>query len=132
MKHAEKTKIIGTHIAKYCLLRGQIIYVKYNQGLEHTLEEAKEHIETIKKITKEIRSPMLIDIRPLKSISREARDYYAGEETAKIQSVCALLIEGPVSRVIGNVYLGMNKPRIPTRLFTNEEKAIAWLENFPD
>jgi hypothetical protein len=32
--------------------------------------------------------------------------------------------------VLGNFYLGLNKPLVPTRLFTSEEEAQAWLRSF--
>jgi len=39
----------------------------------------------------------------------------------------ALLIASPLSRVLGNFYLRINRPETPTRLFSSEEEAGAWL-----
>ncbi len=43
-----------------------------------------------------------------------------------------LLIGSPVSRVIGNFFMGLNKPIYPTKLFTDPQKAIRWLQTFPN
>ena len=75
---------------------------------------------------------MLIDMRLIKSISREARVYYANERTASIQRATALLINSPVSRVIANFFMGLNRPLSPTRMFTDEAEAIRWLQTFSD
>ena len=44
----------------------------------------------------------------------------------------ALLTSSPVSKTIGNFFMGLNKPLSPTRLFTNSDKAIQWLHTFSD
>jgi hypothetical protein len=82
------------------------------------------------KISKGKKLPLLVDSRNIKSMEREARVYYAGEEGRKSVSACALLIGSPVSRVIGNFFMGLNKPLVPTRLFTSETEAIEWLRRF--
>ncbi len=41
-----------------------------------------------------------------------------------------MLIKSPVSKIVGNFYIQFSKPTIPTRLFTEEKKAIAWLTQF--
>ena len=43
----------------------------------------------------------------------------------------ALVIDSGPSRVMGNFFLGLNKPRFPTKLFTSEAKAEAWLREYP-
>ncbi len=71
-------------------------------------------------------------LRLIKSISREARMYYANERTASIQRATALLVDSPVSRVIANFFLGLNRPLSPTRMFTHQTQAILWLQTFSD
>ena len=65
-------------------------------------------------------------------IAKEARDYFANERTAAIQRATALLTNSPVSRVIGNFFMGLNKPISPTKLFTDPQRAIEWLQPFSD
>jgi hypothetical protein len=35
-----------------------------------------------------------------------------------------------LSRALGNFFLGLNKPSMPTRLFDDQEQALAWLRGF--
>jgi hypothetical protein len=40
----------------------------------------------------------------------------------------ALLVESsPLGCMMGNVYMRVTRPGIPTRLFTNESRAVSWL-----
>ena len=107
-----------------------IIHYRILPEAEVTIEDTKGYVEIQKKLTEGIKIPLLADIRGVKSITREARAYLSGEEAAALTFACALIIGSPVSRVIGNFFLGLNKPVYPTRLFTSEEKAIKWLKEF--
>jgi hypothetical protein len=63
-------------------------------------------------------------------MDRAAREYYAGTELAAVVSAAALLISSPVGRVIGTFFLRIAHSATPIRLFTNEQEALAWLEQF--
>ncbi len=100
-----------------------------------TEELAKENVdaqESVRDAVSKAKTRVLIDMTAVSEISKEARDYFANERTASIQRATALLIESPVSRVIGNFFMGLNKPISPTRLFTDPQKAIKWLHTFSD
>ena len=100
-----------------------------------TLQTAEENIEAQARIRDALGKEMTrvaIDMRQTVKITREARNYYAGERTASIQRATALLIDSPLSAVIANFFMGLNKPLSPTRMFTNEDDAIAWLREHSD
>jgi hypothetical protein len=92
--------------------------------------DAVEAVEAIATIAGGRRRPVLVDIRRVRTMSREARMYFAGVETSHVESAAALLVASPLTRAIGNFFLGLNKPLFPTRLFTSEADAIAWLASF--
>ena len=90
------------------------------------LPDAKENIAaTFELAGRQI--GVLVDMRGVRSQTREARQYFAGAEAEKVTRAVALLIGSPVSRVLANFYLRVRTPRIPTALFTDEEQAVAWL-----
>ncbi|MCH8902962.1 MAG: hypothetical protein IIA45_03495 [Bacteroidetes bacterium] len=94
---------------------------------------AKENIDAQERVRDSLskeKTRVLVDMTTVNAISKEARDYFANERTASIQRATALLIGSPVSRVIGNFFLGLNKPLSPTKLFTDQEQAIKWLHTF--
>ena len=71
-----------------------------------------------------------MDISKLRTMSREARAFFMKPEHTEILHAVALLIGSPLSRAIGNIFLGLNRPVTPTRLFTDEESALVWLRTF--
>jgi hypothetical protein len=46
--------------------------------------------------------------------------------------VCAVavLVDNPLSRMLGNVFLGVNKPAFPTHLVEDQESGLAWLRDY--
>ena len=67
-------------------------------------------------------------MRAVRSIDRDARACYA--QAPPSVSALALLVGSPLSRAIGNFFIGFNKPAVPTRLFSSEVDAIPWLGGF--
>lgn len=44
--------------------------------------------------------------------------------------VAALIIDSPIGRVLGNFFISISRPLRPTKIFTDEIKAIKWLKKF--
>ncbi len=107
-----------------------IIIARFRAGAEVTLDDARTNVALCLERNAGRRRPLLVDLRAVKSQTAEARAYLAGREGSQVSQAVGLLIGSPVSRVLGNFYLGLNKPSVPTRLFTSEEEAQAWLRDF--
>lgn len=98
----------------------------YAPGAVCDLAEAKVNLEIQRKLLAGRRMPILIDVRQAKSIDREARMYYAEIDDF---SATALVGGTPIGNVIGNFFIAVYGNRnIPTKLFSNEADAIAWLK----
>ena len=73
---------------------------------------------------------LVVDISDLRTMTREARAYFTHKDHEEFLYAVALVVRSLVSRAIGNFFLGLNKPAVPTRLFTDDEDALAWLRTF--
>jgi len=70
---------------------------------------------------------VLVSSGHLSSISNEARLLTASREFALGTIAKALLIRSMGHRIVGNFYLAVNRPVLPTQIFTEREKALVWL-----
>jgi hypothetical protein len=95
-----------------------------------SLPEAKENSAAVNGFFVDKKYPLLIDARQVKQMSVEARKHFStnGRDT-KINAF-AVIVKSPLSRVIGNFFMGLNKPQVPAKLFDNETEAIDWLKTF--
>ena len=109
-----------------------ICRMEYLPKLDVSLEDAKEVIDAFRQVCDGKRLPAFIDSKHLKSISREARQYYASDEVAAFVSAIAIIVGTPVSKVFGNCFLAIRNRKVPTRLFTSDDAALAWLKRFVD
>ena len=107
-----------------------IVHAKLKPHIEVDHADAEEAVRAIGTLCNGKKRPVFVDISEIKFMSREARTYFAGPETANVKSAAALLIRSPLTKAIGNFFLGLNKPLFPTRLFISEAEALTWLRGF--
>lgn len=125
-----KSDVIETGTARLWLGEDGILRGVISAGVEEKLEDAQANVAAAMKLAGDKMVPVLIDLRQMKSITHDARKYYAGEEPARYSLALALIVESPLSKVIGNFFIGLNKTSFPTRLFTREQEAVDWLKGF--
>ena len=93
-----------------------------------TLDDAHRNLEAARRLIGGGRAPLLMDIRTTGTLTREAREFYAGEEGARTITALAFLGGSAFTRVVGNIFIRLAKSRFPVRLFLREEEAMQWLE----
>jgi len=100
-------------------------------GVAQTKADAEEALDAIRDLAGHRRVLVLVDIRRISSVDRGARLHYASPEQKRWTRAGGLLVGSPLSRAIGNFFLGLNKLPIPFRLFSSEAEALCWLRGFP-
>lgn len=119
-----------TRVARIWVGEDGIVRIIFVPGAEVTLRDAREIMDAYHKLRKGRRLPLLVDTRRMRSNSREARHLFAGEEAQGSATAAAIIVDTPVTRVLANFYLGLSKPRLPSRLFSSEDEALAWLKGY--
>ena len=118
----------GKFITK--LLPEGIVLTQVQDGAEISVEDARQNTLDVITVTGGKISPLLVDTRNIHSISKEARDHFSMRERKGNVNSIAILIHSPLSKIIGNFFMGLNKPTVPTKLFTDQRTAMAWLKTF--
>jgi len=107
-----------------------IVYCIARKGTILEIDDAKENVQAIAKVIGNGKAPVFVDIRQSEGASKEARKYFTSNEVAEIQSAVAMLVDSGFSKLIGNFFIGLNKPIFPLKLFTSKDEAVYWLKNF--
>lgn len=102
---------------------------RYAQNLHLSLEAAVSVVESRIFFAKGNSYPLLIDMRGIKSTTRQARAYMATVGSTLVKAG-ALITGSTINRTLGNIFLSIDKPLVPTKLFTNEESAKEWLRQY--
>jgi hypothetical protein len=104
------------------------VYTRVSPGAEIQLQDAKENTAKVIEVSKGANYPILVNLKEIKSISKEARDHFSMRGRKPNVTAIAMLVASPLSRIIGNFFLGLNRPTVPTRLFTSDDEAIQWMK----
>lgn len=128
--NSTKNKVVELRAFTSWLGSDGICYTVVRPNTIVDLQDAKENSCSIKEISGDTIYPLLVNLMEINSISKEARDHFSMQNRTPGVSAIAMLIRSPVSRVIGNFFLGMNRSAVPTKLFTVESEAVLWLKRF--
>lgn len=107
----------------------RILRMTIQEGVEIELEDAIQNYETALTLTKGEKHLLLVDATATFYLSKEARAYSA-ELKPHAPIAMGVIVSSTANRLIGNFYINFNKPKVHTRLFSNEEEALSWLQEF--
>lgn len=91
---------------------------------------AKDAVKSRLEVSSGISYPVLINIKSVIKVTKEARDFLASEEGCRGVTASAIVVNSALTSMIGNFFIRVSKPLVPTRLFTDENAAIKWLSAF--
>jgi hypothetical protein len=120
--------LLETEKIKFILRPDNIVQIECKPDTIMTIDEGKLSTKMVGEIVNGNPLPLLCDLTNVVRMTQECRRHFAGPEHAAVFSCCALIVTSPISKIIGNFFLGANKPRRPTRLFTDVEEGLLWLK----
>jgi len=116
----------------YVYREDHILHTACKPGSELNLEDGIECTKISLEMIDHQPVPLLCDLSNVIDMTQECRKHFAGPVHAKSFTKCALIVSSPISRIIGNFFLGLNKPLKPTRLFKSPNEGLKWLKKNDD
>ena len=107
-----------------------IFNVTFKKDTVLSFEYAKRLVHQRLKMSNNIDFPLYIDIRGILSVDGKTRKYLRSGEGTQNAMAAAIHVASPISKFLGNLFITVDKPDKPTKLFTNRDKAIKWLRKF--
>ncbi len=105
-----------------------ILYYRVNQDQEIDIEEMGEMIEYVKGFIGERKHLALIDFGGSLTSTPEARKQYADDPYIKAYRIAdAFLVKSVSVRILANFFIKVTKPKVKTKLFSDEVEAVKWL-----
>jgi hypothetical protein len=123
-------KIIHTTAFETWIEEDGIIRTRARVGAIIDINEAKENSQAVSELARDLTCPLMVDIRNVKIITKEARHHFSIKDRETRINSMALVIHSNISKMIGNIFITFNKPSVATRLFVNEKNALKWLSQF--
>lgn len=114
--------------AKFWIEDGILIF-KYSPGIAIDLDIAMRVVADRIALQNERHLPVLCDSRGVASTDKPSRDYLANSGSLLAKAV-ALLVGENVSMMVSSFYLEISRPAVPTKIFTTQEEALAFLSEY--
>lgn len=103
-----------------------ILMSKFEKNTELDLINIKETIRKREEISEGQKQYWLYDLRNVKNMPKEARDY-ADQYGQDFLHAVAVLVNSHITKFIFNSYLKLKSPIMPFHVFADPEKAMNWL-----
>ncbi len=103
-----------------------VVRLSWMPGLRITGPLAADAMATVDQLNRDKERPLLVDMTGTAALTRDARQTFAKKCSA---SRIALLGSSAVDRVIANFAISVSAVPVPTRFFTSEPAALAWLRD---
>lgn len=103
-----------------------VIEIRMKQGSRAGLDEIEEVLKVQLAMTPKM-AAVLVDARGTVSMTREAQERTANNEVNDQTAATAILVDSPVSTLLGNFFIRFARPPYPARIFRKEEAARTWL-----
>lgn len=107
-----------------------IMHVVFERDTVITLEIAKSIVEERIQLSENKAYPLYVDINCVLSIDVEAREYLKSDEAMVFALAAALHVSNPLSKFLGNLFITVDKPKKPIKMFNAESKALNWLKKY--
>jgi hypothetical protein len=105
-----------------------ILFFIYKPNTCINLEVAMRVVADRVALQNERQLPVFCDMRGIISIDKAGRDYLAKSGSLLAKAV-ALVVSEKGSLVLSAFYLEINKPSVPTQIFTDEQEALEYLKD---
>ncbi len=104
-----------------------IVITRVLPEVRQSLNDAIENLSVSAEACGGQRAPIVIDLRNAVPLDAETRHYYTGKQLTDFFTSIAILVRaGAFGKMVGNLYLRVANPGIPSRLFDSEAEAIEW------
>jgi hypothetical protein len=120
-------EILKIHCAELSFHDRNIIRFKLLDDIDIEKQDAEEAIEAINTITQGKKHYLLTETGNNFTASAESREYMASNIGSTSIVANAIYLKSLPIRLIINVYVKINKPVVPTKVFNSEALALEWL-----
>lgn len=104
-----------------------VVDVTHEEVVE--LDDYKEIVEAIRMIGENRKQFVFVKMHPKALPSVDARNYINNPDSGRYTFAQAFLVSSLAQRIIGNFVINVQRPILPTRLFSTEQEAIRWLRS---
>lgn len=125
------SKIISNKHSRL-VYKNKILFVEYITNVYHNKEVCLECLTEFNKFIESLgldKVSVVIKLTDKTKFSLEGREVLSSVEATKYVSSAAIVVSSGFQEMLGNLYVQIGKPNVPTKLFRSEVFAVDWLKS---
>lgn len=113
-------------------IQDKILVIKYDQGVDLNLEDVEMLKAERQRIMHGLSMPVYVDVNGIKSITKQARDFYSTSKSLTGIRAIAFFSNSTLANFLSDYVIktALQKTDVPVKSFHNEEEALTWLREF--
>lgn len=108
-------------------LDGDVVHAHFKEGVTAEVHDVHAMFTTIAKERNGSKGLLMVTVGPDSTLTNEARALASGPEGDSVLAADAIVLRDFGHQLSANAYTRHNRPARPTKLFPDEEGALAWL-----
>ena len=121
-------KTLDTSVA-LLTFENDVLFVKMKEGVNLGQVEMEELLKQAVEFTAPNKYFAVIDTTAPYDSTVEARNFYAESDYCKYRYADAFIVNSLPMRLLVNFFISFNKPKIPSKMFNNQESALIWVNS---
>lgn len=121
-------KTLETSVA-FLSFEDDILLVKMKEGINLDQAEMEHLLKQAVEFTSPNKYFAIIDTTAPYDSTPESRSFYAESEYSNYRYADAFIVNSLPMRLLVNFFITFNKPKIPSKMFNNEESALNWIQS---
>jgi len=105
-----------------------VVHLRFPEKTTHDINSIKEHLEGCEELNHDGEGVLLlVHFKNLVGMDKASRKFVNTGDMVNAHKACAMFVNNPLSKLIANFFLGINKPNFIISSFTNVDAAKKWL-----
>lgn len=122
----------STKLINYQLLEDGIIRSHVKEGSYISFQDTKEGFELMKSMVPDGKLYIMSELSGIKGTDKESRKFASDKEFGDKVAAIAFITGSGAAKVVANFVLRLYRTPYTTKMFTDRDKAIAWLKEQKD
>lgn len=106
-----------------------LFLVTFTDGVRMNYEMVEQTRRAYDGLSERGKIRLIVDMIGVKQVDKDARKSLSDKHSEERIEAMAILVRDPISRMIGNFLIGLNKPTVPLKLFSDFDSARNWIES---
>ncbi len=127
----QKNAYLENDFCEYWIDEYGVVHEIFKSTFRHLdLPVAKQIVADRLKVSAGVARPLYVELGKATKMDRAANRYLSTGPAMECLTATGILVRDQIEKLGANLYTGFFQPSVPTKFFTDKEKAMTWLRNY--